>query len=138
MVRTHRITCISVESSICQLLNSVKRFGRHPVFVRTRQLKVVQLILSRQYFHRKRYDLMSVTKQWYRLLYDLEMPLVGQETTNITRFCVIVGKVGQFVSNFDGKRASCHPLKIARCSFDAADHVHRSTAYCQCKYCLKQ
>jgi len=81
---------------------------------------------------------MSVTKQWYRLLYDLEMPLVGQETTNITRFGVIVGKAGQFVSNFDGKRASCHPLKIARFSFDAADHVHRSTAYCQCKYCLKQ
>ena len=50
--------------------------------------------LKPPYFHRKCYDLMSVTKQWYRLLYDLEMPLVGQETTNITRFCLIVGKAG--------------------------------------------
>ena len=40
MVRIHRISYMSVESPICQLLNSVKRFGRHPVFVRTRQLKV--------------------------------------------------------------------------------------------------
>ena len=53
--------------------------------------------------------------------------------TNMARFRLIDGKAGQFVSNFDGKRASCHPLKIARCSFNAADHVHRSTTHCQCK-----
>ena len=31
VVRTHRLSCISVESSIHRLLKSVKTFGRHPV-----------------------------------------------------------------------------------------------------------
>jgi len=95
-----------VESPICQLPNSFKRFGRHP---ETAESCATQL--KPPYFHRKFCHLMLVIKPSYRLLHELKIPLVAQGTTNITRFCLIDGKAGQFVSNFDGKRASCHPLK---------------------------